>query len=82
VTTTDLLFTLNIAFLMFFAWLVIIPSAIFIARFAKNFLKTTWFKLHVGIQVFLSIPIVLAGSSLSFAAAGNLIFDDPHKVNS
>uniref|UniRef100_A0A1D1ZCF9 Ferric-chelate reductase 1 n=1 Tax=Anthurium amnicola TaxID=1678845 RepID=A0A1D1ZCF9_9ARAE len=68
------------ASLMFLAWLVIIPSAIFIARFAKNVLKTTWFKLHAGIQVFLSIPVVLAGSSLAFAAAGDLKFDDPHKI--
>jgi len=68
------------ASLMFSAWLVIIPGAIFIARFARNFLRTTWFKLHVGIQVFLSVPVILAGSSLSFVAAGDLKFDDPHKV--
>ncbi|GET00167.1 hypothetical protein RCL_jg3098.t1 [Rhizophagus clarus] len=68
------------AALMFSAWLVIIPGAVFIARFARNFLPTTWFKLHVGIQVFLSLPVIIAGSSLSFAAAGNLTFDDPHKI--
>jgi hypothetical protein len=66
--------------LMFSAWLVIIPSAIFIARFAKKFLKTTWAKLHASIQIFLSVPVVLVGSSLSFVAAGDLKFDDPHKI--
>ncbi|CAB4478219.1 hypothetical protein RhiirA1_406249 [Rhizophagus irregularis] len=68
------------AALMFSAWLIIIPGAVFIARFARNFLPTTWFKLHVGIQAFLSLPVMLAGSALSFAAAGNLKFDDPHKI--
>lgn len=78
---TNLIVHLNIAALMFSAWLIIIPGAVFIARFARNFLPTTWFKLHVGIQAFLSLPVMLAGSALSFAAAGNLKFDDPHKVN-
>jgi hypothetical protein len=67
---------------MFAAWLVIIPGAIFIARFGRNLLPTTWFKLHVGIQAFFSTPVILAGSSLSFIAAGSHIkFDDPHQVN-
>jgi hypothetical protein len=69
------------ASLMFAAWLVIIPGAIFIARFGRNLLPTTWFKLHVGIQVFLSTPVILAGSSLSFVAArSKLKFDDPHQI--
>ncbi len=63
------------------AWVVIIPGAIFIARFARNLLPKTWFKLHVGIQILLSIPVVVAGSSLSYVAAGGLEFDEPHKVN-
>lgn len=69
------------ASLMFAAWLVIIPCAIFIARFGRNILPTKWFKLHVGIQVSLSTPVILAGSSLSFVAAGSqLKFDDPHQI--
>jgi len=69
------------ASLMFAAWLVIIPCAIFVARFGRNLFPTTWFKLHVGIQVSLSTPVILAGSSLSFVAAGSkLKFDDPHQI--
>lgn len=69
------------ASLMFAAWLVIIPLAIFIVRFGRNIFLTTWFKLHVGIQVLLSIPVILAGSSLSFVAAGSILkFDDPHQI--
>ncbi|CAI2175640.1 13230_t:CDS:2 [Funneliformis geosporum] len=66
--------------LMFAAWLVIIPGAIFIARFAKDILRTTWFKLHVGIQIFLSFPIIVTGSVLTYVAVGKLEFNDPHKV--
>ena len=67
---------------MFAAWLVIIPLAIFIVRFGRNIFLTTWFKLHVGTQVLLSIPVILAGSSLSFVAAGSILkFDDPHQVD-
>jgi len=69
------------ASLMFAAWLVIIPCAIFIVRFGRNLFPTTWFKLHVGIQVSLSTPVILIGSSLSFVAAGSkLKFDDPHQI--
>jgi hypothetical protein len=64
---------------MFIAWLVIIPGAIFIARFARNLLPT-WFKLHAGIQIFLSIPVILTGSTLSYIAAKGFKFDNPHKV--
>ncbi|CAG8653455.1 6593_t:CDS:2 [Funneliformis mosseae] len=66
--------------LMFLAWIVIIPGAIFIARFARDALRTTWFKLHVGIQIFLSFPIIVTGSVLAYVAAGKLEFNDPHKV--
>ncbi|RIA89271.1 hypothetical protein C1645_772887 [Glomus cerebriforme] len=68
------------ASLMSSVWFVLIPGAIFIARFARNLLPTTWFKLHVAIQLFLSTPIVLAGSVLSFVAAEGLKFDDPHRI--
>ncbi|RIA99049.1 hypothetical protein C1645_748381 [Glomus cerebriforme] len=54
--------------IMFFVWGIVVPGAIFIARFARNIIPQKWFKLHWGIQQFLASPLTLLGLIMSFAA--------------
>ncbi|CAG8458617.1 2850_t:CDS:2 [Acaulospora morrowiae] len=68
------------ATIMFIAWLVCVPAAIYIARFARNLLPRSWFHIHWGIQVFLVVPLAIAGGSLSYVAVNGFFFDDPHKI--
>jgi len=47
--------------IMFSVWGIIVPGAVFIARFTRNIIPQKWFKLHWGIQQFLASPLTLAG---------------------
>ncbi|GBC01972.1 hypothetical protein RclHR1_00440038 [Rhizophagus clarus] len=53
---------------MFAVWGLIVPGAVFIARFTRNIIPQKWFKLHWGIQQFLATPLTLVGLISAFAA--------------
>jgi hypothetical protein len=54
--------------LMFFVWGIVVPTGIFIARFARNIIPKKWFKFHWTIQQFIASPLALLGLIMSFAA--------------
>jgi hypothetical protein len=54
--------------IMFTVWGIIVPVAVFIARFARNIIPQKWFKLHWGIQQFLASPLTLVGLITAYAA--------------
>ncbi|RHZ51959.1 hypothetical protein Glove_467g17 [Diversispora epigaea] len=68
------------AIIMFTAWGIAVPGAIFIARFARNSLPKSWFHLHWSIQVFLTTPLVIVAGILSSLAVKGFRLDDPHKI--
>lgn len=53
---------------MFSVWGIIVPGAVFIARFTRNIIPQKWFKFHWGIQQFLASPLTLVGLITAFAA--------------
>ncbi|CAJ0839914.1 15019_t:CDS:2 [Entrophospora sp. SA101] len=67
--------------LMFIAWFVITPGSIFVARFGRNILPSSWFKIHWIAQLFVATPLVIIGFILPIVAvAGNVVFDETHQV--
>ncbi|CAG8459603.1 11737_t:CDS:2 [Diversispora eburnea] len=54
--------------IMFLTWGLIVPGAIFIARFARNVIPQGWFRLHWGIQLFLAAPLLVIGLLLAIGA--------------
>ncbi|CAG8487244.1 10893_t:CDS:2 [Cetraspora pellucida] len=66
------------AIIMFMAWMVFLPAAVFVARFAR--ILSFWVNLHRGIQVFLVVPLVIAGNAVAYIAAGGYQASDPHKI--
>ena len=60
-----LLFLLHGVF-MFLAWCVLSPLGVFVARFMKVLLSTSWFKLHVG--------LMFVGATVFTAVAYGLIY--------
>ncbi|CAG8724160.1 12022_t:CDS:2, partial [Dentiscutata heterogama] len=66
------------AIIMFLAWMVFLPAAVFVARFARNL--SFWVRLHWGIQIFLVVPLVIAGSAIVYVAVGGYQTSDPHKI--
>jgi uncharacterized membrane protein YidH (DUF202 family) len=66
--------------LMFLAWIIFSPAAIFIARYMKSSLGVWWFRSHVG---FLSMAVIF--TIISFALAVTVTssddhFKDPHNL--
>uniref|UniRef100_A0A1D1YGT7 Ferric-chelate reductase 1 n=1 Tax=Anthurium amnicola TaxID=1678845 RepID=A0A1D1YGT7_9ARAE len=53
---------------MFSVWAIVVPAAIFIARFTRNIIPQQWFRLHWGIQQFIASPLTLFGLIMSLAA--------------
>ncbi|RHZ61206.1 hypothetical protein Glove_349g110 [Diversispora epigaea] len=53
---------------MFSTWGLVVPGAIFIARFARNSIPQAWFRLHWGIQLFLAAPLLVIGLLLAIGA--------------
>ncbi|CAG8541498.1 20174_t:CDS:2 [Gigaspora rosea] len=66
------------AIIMFLAWMVFLPGAVFIARFARTL--SFWVQLHMSIQIFLVVPLVIAGSAIVYVAVGGYQASDPHKI--
>jgi hypothetical protein len=54
--------------IMFSVWGIIVPGAVFIARFTRNIIPQKWFKLHWGIQQFLASPLTLIGLITAYAS--------------
>ncbi|CAG8460067.1 3013_t:CDS:2 [Paraglomus occultum] len=52
--------------IMFLAWAVIAPTAVFIARFGRQKLPKSWFHLHWSMQTFLTIPLVIIAFVLAY----------------
>jgi len=67
--------------LMFIAWFIITPGSIFVARFGRNILPSSWFKIHWIAQLFVATPLVIIGFILPIVAvAGNVVFDETHQI--
>ncbi|CAG8630640.1 4541_t:CDS:2, partial [Racocetra persica] len=67
------------ASIMFFAWMVFLPVAVSVARFARTL--SFWVNLHRGILVFLVIPLVIIGNAIAYVASGGFqAISDPHKI--
>ncbi|KAF0421490.1 CBD9-like protein [Gigaspora margarita] len=66
------------AIIMFLAWMVFLPGAVFVARFARTL--SFWVQLHMSIQIFIVVPLVIAGSVIVYVAVGGYQTSDPHKI--
>jgi len=74
---TDKYLAIHAAF-MLVAWAVATPLAIFIVRFGRKALPNTWFRLHWGIQVFVTTTCVIVGFVFAVMAMGGLRHDRAH----
>ncbi|CAG8562053.1 9370_t:CDS:2 [Paraglomus occultum] len=74
---TDKYLTIHAIF-MLLAWAVATPLAIFIARFGKKALPNSWFRLHWGIQAFVTTICVILGFTFAVLAMGGLQHEHAH----
>ncbi|CAI2171853.1 14212_t:CDS:2 [Funneliformis geosporum] len=65
---------------MFFVWGIVVPGAIFIARFTRNIIPQKWFRLHWGIQQFVASPLILIGIILAITAGVRFNASNSHHL--
>ncbi|CAG8591524.1 4109_t:CDS:2 [Paraglomus brasilianum] len=74
---TDKYLTIHAIF-MFLAWTVATPLAIFIVRFGRKALPKSWFRLHWGIQAFVTTTCIIIGFTFAVMALGGLQHEHAH----